>query len=256
MGKEMVSDVPERHVEEVAAALAPLSLAQRMAAARRLVHGRLVFTTSFGLEDQAIADAILGQGLAIEVLTLDTGRLFPETYDLWSATEARYGRRIAGFAPGGPALEGLVAADGVNGFRGSVEARKRCCGVRKVAPLARALAGAAGWITGLRGGQSANRADTPIAALDATYGVLKINPLADWTRAALVAHVAEHRIAYNPLHDRGFASIGCAPCTRAIAPGEPERAGRWWWEDDGKKECGLHNRPAASATQEQRPLPS
>jgi phosphoadenosine phosphosulfate reductase len=260
MGNEMVSDIPKRHAEGVAAALAPLSLAERVAAARRLVQGRLVFTTSFGLEDQAIADAILSQDLAIEVVTLDTGRLFPETYELWSATEARYGRRITGFAPSAPALEGLVAADGINGFRSSVEARKRCCGVRKVEPLARALAVAAGWITGLRGDQSANRADTPFAAFDPTYQLLKINPLADWTRPALVAHVAEHRIPYNPLHDRGFASIGCAPCTRAIAPGEPERAGRWWWEDDAKKECGLHNRPATrpviSATQEQRPVSS
>jgi phosphoadenosine phosphosulfate reductase len=211
------------------------------------IAGRIVFTTSFGLEDQALAHAIFSADLNIDVVTLDTGRLFPETYDLWAETERRYGRRILAYAPHAEALESLVSAQGVNGFRNSVEARQACCAVRKVDSLGRALAGAAGWVTGLRAEQSAQRAAMPFAAPDGTYGVIKINPLADWSRAGVAAYVARHAVPYNTLHDRGFPSIGCAPCTRAIQPGEPERAGRWWWENETKKECGLHLRPAASA---------
>lgn len=232
----------ERKAQEVAEGLGALTLPQRLAAVRRLVPGRLVFTTSFGLEDQAIADAIFVQGLEIDVVTLDTGRLFPETYDLWAETERRYGRRIISYAPQAPALEAMIATLGIDGFRQSVEARHQCCGVRKVEPLGRALAGAAGWITGLRSDQSGDRAATLLAETEPARALIKINPLADCTRQALVAHIADNAIPYNPLHDRGFASIGCAPCTRAIRIGEPERAGRWWWENDVKKECGLHER--------------
>jgi phosphoadenosine phosphosulfate reductase len=228
------------------------SFPDRLRLAAQEVAGRVVFTTSFGLEDQAIVHAIAASGVEIEIATLDTGRLFPETYDLWAATEERYGLRIAAFAPRAGALEALVARQGINGFRASVEARKACCSVRKVEPLGRALAGAAGWVTGLRAGQSPHRAATPYAEHDATYGVLKINPLADWSRAEVEAYIADHRVPYNPLHDRGFPSIGCAPCTRAVRVGEPERAGRWWWEQETKKECGLHLRPAAKAAPAQR----
>jgi phosphoadenosine phosphosulfate reductase len=231
--------------EEFAATLAPLTLSQRLAAARASVQGRLVFTTSFGLEDQVVTDAIASSELAIDIVTLETGRLFAETYDVWAATEERYRLRIEAVVPDTAALEALIEADGVNGFRQSREARARCCGVRKIAPLSRALAGAAGWITGLRGDQSANRAATPLAAFDAAHGLVKINPLADWHRDDVAASVALNDIPYNALHDRGFPSIGCAPCTRAIRVGEDERAGRWWWESDGKKECGLHARVAA-----------
>lgn len=221
--------------------------ADRLALARRQIAGRLVFTTSFGLEDQALAHAIFSAGLAIEVATLDTGRLFPETYDVWAATEARYRRRIRAYAPAAVAAESLVAAQGVDGFRGSVAARQACCGVRKVEPLRRALDGAAGWITGLRAGQSRDRAGAGFAEFDEAHGLIKLNPLFDWSRGEVEAYVVAHAIPYNALHDRGFPSIGCAPCTRAVRVGEDERAGRWWWESEAKKECGLHLAPAAPA---------
>jgi phosphoadenosine phosphosulfate reductase len=232
----------------IAAALAGgPDLSSRLTGARQDVPGRLVFTTSFGLEDQAITHAIFTADLAIEVVTLDTGRLFPETYDVWAETEARYGRRIAAYAPATEAIEHLVAAQGINGFRNSIEARLACCGVRKVEPLRRALAGAAGWITGLRAEQSRERGSAGFAEFDAVHGLIKINPIVDWSRRDLERYVADHAIPYNALHDRSFLSIGCAPCTRAVRVGEPERAGRWWWENDAKKECGLHLAPAAAS---------
>jgi phosphoadenosine phosphosulfate reductase len=204
------------------------------------VCGRIVFTTSFSVEDQAIAHAIFEQALEIDVVTLDTGRLFPQTYELWAQTERRYGRRMSAFYPDRAGLESLVARQGIDGFFASVEARRACCGVRKVEPLRRALAGAAAWITGLRADQSDERAGISFAAFDPNHRLIKVNPLFDWTRERVLSFIREHDIPYNTLHDRGFASIGCAPCTRAIAPGEPERAGRWWWEQEEKKECGLH----------------
>jgi phosphoadenosine phosphosulfate reductase len=240
--------IPTASTDTIAETLFGLTLDDRLATARRLVTGHLVFTTSFGLEDQAIAHAILAQNLAIEVVTLDTGRLFQETYEVWAATEERYGRRIRPFVPERADLEALVAAQGIDGFRGSVAARKSCCDVRKVRPLHRALEGAAGWVTGLRAEQSDERAQTPLTSFDHQYGLVKINPLADWSRAEVLRYVAENAIPYNRLHDRGYPSIGCAPCTRAVQPGEPERAGRWWWEQDEKKECGLHGRTALRFT--------
>jgi phosphoadenosine phosphosulfate reductase len=221
-------------------AFVDLDLAQRVAALRSIVPGRIVFTTSFGIEDQAIAHAIFTQDLAIDAVTLDTGRLFPETYEVWAWTERRYGRRIKAFCPGRVSVESLVARQGINGFYASVDARQACCAVRKVAPLRLALAGAAAWITGMRADQSDERAGISFAAVDPHHRLIKLNPLFDLTREEVVAFVRQHSIPYNPLHDQGFMSIGCAPCTRAIAPGEPERAGRWWWEQQKHKECGLH----------------
>jgi phosphoadenosine phosphosulfate reductase len=215
-------------------------LMKRLAAMRKVVRGRIVFTTSFGLEDQAIAHAIFAQGIEIEVVTLDTGRLFPETYELWTQTERRYGQRILGFFPDRASLEALVARQGIDGFFTSAAARRACCAIRKVEPLGRALAGAAAWVTGLRADQSDDRSGTPFSAFDAEHRLIKVNPLFDSTRDQVFSFIHEHHVPYNVLHDRGFASIGCAPCTRAIAPGEPERAGRWWWEHEEKKECGLH----------------
>jgi len=228
--------------DALARAMKDASLPERLALASRSIAGRLVFTTSFGLEDQAITHAIFRAGLDIhiELATLDTGRLFPETYDLWAQTEEHYGRRIHAVSPDRSGLEALVARQGINGFRHSVEARKACCDIRKVEPLGRALAGAAGWITGLRAEQSAFRAAVPLAVSDEGYGLIKVNPLADWSRQDLARYVTDNAIPYNPLHDRGYPSIGCAPCTRAVRLGEPERAGRWWWEQEAKKECGLH----------------
>jgi phosphoadenosine phosphosulfate reductase len=229
--------------QRLTAGFRDLDLVNRLADARRAMAGRLVFTTSFGLEDQAITHAILSQDLAIDIVTLDTGRLFPETYSVWSETEARYGRRIGAFYPERASIEAFVAQYGINGFRASIAARQACCAVRKVEPLGRALDGASGWITGMRAEQSSERATTPYAAVDPARGLIKLNPLLDWTRERVVAFVHEHGVPYNALHDEGFLSIGCAPCTRAVKPGEPERAGRWWWEQEDKKECGLHSRP-------------
>jgi phosphoadenosine phosphosulfate reductase len=228
-------------------------LSARLAAVRAEISKRLVFTTSFGLEDQAIAHAIFSQDLPIEVVSLDTGRLFPETYDVWVETERRYGVRIRAFFPALEATEALVQQQGFGGFRASLQARHACCHVRKVEPLGRALKDASGWITGLRAGQSPNRAETPAAAFDAERNLVKINPLFDWTRERAVNYVRENEIPYNMLHDSGFLSIGCAPCTRAVAPGEPERAGRWWWENESQKECGLHLAGAAAGASKAAP---
>jgi phosphoadenosine phosphosulfate reductase len=218
-----------------------LDLGERLAAAREAIPGRLVFTTSFGLEDQAIVHAIASRNLAIELVTFDTGRLFPETHEVWAATEERYGRRIRALVPDRHAIEAWVAQHGINGFRTSVAARQACCGFRKVEPLKRALKDAVAWVTGIRAEQSPERAMMAFAALDAEHRLLKLNPLLDWTRDRVWNFVREHGVPYNALHDRGFRSIGCAPCTRAVAPDEPERAGRWWWEQtEQQKECGLH----------------
>ncbi len=179
----------------------------------------------------------------IDVFTLDTGRHFPETLETLEASERRYRLKIRVVAPDAAEVEALVARDGIFGFRLAVENRKACCEVRKVRPLKRALAGAAGWITGLRRDQSAERAAVPFAAWDGEHRLVKVNPIADWSLERLEAYIAENNVPVNPLHAKGFPSIGCQPCTRAIRPGEDIRAGRWWWENEDGKECGLHNRP-------------
>ncbi|WP_292531660.1 phosphoadenylyl-sulfate reductase [Methylocystis sp.] len=226
--------------ETLAPRLAPLDLDHRLLLLREFIPGRIVFTTSFGIEDQLIAHSIFTQGLDIDIATIDTGRLFPETYELWERTEARYARRIRAVYPQAAPLEALIEEQGINGFYNSVEARKACCHVRKVEPLSRLLAGVSAWVTGLRADQSQARADAPVIDFDETHRLLKLNPLTDYTRDAVVAAAEEFSVPINDLHAKGFLSIGCAPCTRAVLPGESERAGRWWWEDDGKKECGLH----------------
>lgn len=227
-------------IAELNQALASLDLPSRIRTLRKTISGKLVFTTSFGLEDQALTHAIVESGADIAFATLDTCRLFPETYALWSKTEERYGLRITAYAPRHEALENYIAEAGINGFFHSIEARKACCKVRKVEPLGRALKGASGWITGLRADQSAARGDVRFVEENPDYGLLKLNLLADWPREAVQAYAKSHGVPISPLHGQGFLSIGCAPCTRAIEPGEPERAGRWWWEDETKKECGLH----------------
>jgi phosphoadenosine phosphosulfate reductase len=230
-------------------ALADLDLEQRVAAVHDAVRGRIVFTTSFGIEDQAIAHAIFTQNLAIDLVTIDTGRLFPQTYEVWAETERHYGRRICALCPDRSGVEALVARQGVNGFFASVDARIACCAVRKVEPLRRALAGASVWITGVRAEQSAERSRMSFVAVEPRYGLIKVNPLFDWTRERVVRFVHDHGIPFNRLHDEGFPSIGCAPCTRAVKPDEPERAGRWWWEQETKTECGLHLRLVGNPSQ-------
>jgi len=204
------------------------------------ISGRIVFTTSFGIEDQLIAHHIFSERLPIEVATLDTGRLFPSTYKLWQETEERYGVRIRAFYPDAQAVAAMVADQGINGFYFSKDARLSCCHVRKVEPLNRALAGAAAWVTGLRADQSQQRSDVDFASWDAERGLVKLAPLFDRNREQVAADCAELGVPINALHAKGYLSIGCEPCTRALRPGEPERAGRWWWEADNARECGLH----------------
>jgi thioredoxin-dependent adenylylsulfate APS reductase len=220
--------------------LTALPPAKRLALLRDEVEGTIVFTTSFGIEDQVILQMIDDRDLDIDVVSLDTGRLFPETYELWAQTEQHFGRRIRAIYPRHDELETLVERQGINGFYKSREARTACCFVRKVEPLNRALNGAQAWIVGLRAEQSVNRQDMGLITADASKNLLKLSPLFDWTRDKVTDFAAAHGVPINSLHEKGFVSIGCAPCTRAILPGEPERAGRWWWEDEAKKECGLH----------------
>ena len=219
------------------------SLTDRIREMRRKIEGRIVFSTSLGLEDQAILHAIAESGAEIDVFTLDTGRLFPEVLETVELSELRYGVRIRLVAPDSAEVEQLVAHDGVFGFRHAVENRKSCCEVRKVRPLNRELTGAQGWISGLRREHSDERASVPLAAWDDAHALLKVNPVADWSTQDLTAYIAANNVPVNPLHARGFGSIGCAPCTRAVQPGEHPRAGRWWWENEEKKECGLHLNP-------------
>lgn len=213
---------------------------ERLAGLVASAPGRIVFTSSFGLEDQVLTHLIASAKLPVEIVTLDTGRLFPEVYALWEETERRYGVVIRPFYPRHDAIELYVRQNGINGFYASRDARRSCCDIRKVEPLGRALAGADIWITGLRADQSVARGGVHLAEADAERGLIKFNPLLDWSRERTLAFARTEGVPLNPLHEKGFVSIGCQPCTRAIAPGEPERAGRWWWEDDAAKECGLH----------------
>ena len=236
---------PARNVAALDRRLAAIErLEDRLSEIVRAIPGRVTFSTSLGLEDQAILHAIATSGAGIDVFTLDTGRHFPETLETLDESQRRYGLNIRVVAPDARELEALVARDGIYGFRLAVENRIACCDVRKVRPLRRALAGAQGWVTGLRRSQSSERSETPFAAWDAQHGLIKVNPIADWTLEQLQAYVAANNVPINPLHDKGFPSIGCQPCTRAIKPGEDLRAGRWWWEHEDGKECGLHNRPS------------
>lgn len=217
----------------------PAAVTARLEALAARAQGRIVFTTSFGLEDQMLTAIVAAAAFPTELVTLDTGRLFPETLELWAETEARYGLGIRAMSPDARAVEALIDGDGVAGFRASREARLRCCHVRKVEPLGRALAGAGGWLTGLRGDRGTRATVEPLAWDDA-HGLWKAAPLADWTRLEVAAWCAANAVPVNPLHAAGFPSIGCQPCTRAILPGEDERAGRWWWEASDTRECGLH----------------
>jgi phosphoadenosine phosphosulfate reductase len=235
-----MSEVLRKVADQLDESFATADLTQRLRLLRGATSGRIVFTTSFGIEDQAIVHALGVEVLDVEIVTLDTGRLFPETYDVWARTEEKYGLRIGAFYPDTTSLQQLIARQGINGFYNSVEARKGCCEARKVEPLARALAGAEIWIAGLRADQSAQRSGARFVEVDEARGLIKANPLLDFSRDEVADFCAKNHVPTSVLHERGFISIGCAPCTRAIQPGEPERAGRWWWEDEAKKECGLH----------------
>ncbi len=201
---------------------------------------QVTFSSSFSYEDQIITHEILNNKLPVKIFTLDTGRLFAETYSVWSSTNAKYNTSVKAYYPQAEPLQDFIVAKGPNAFYESVENRKECCYIRKVEPLKRALAGNAVWITGLRAEHSPNRHDLPVLEWDESNNIIKYHPLLHWTTEEVVKHIRENQIPYNPLHDKGFISIGCAPCTRAVKPGEDFRAGRWWWEDASKKECGLH----------------
>lgn len=223
------------------AQLATATAAEIIAWAVQTFGNSLTFASSFGAEDMVVLDVLLQVNPSASVFLLDTGRLHQETYDLLARTRERYGRPVTVYVPRTEALQQLLDTAGPNGFYDSREARKACCQVRKVEPLGRALNGYDAWLTGLRREQSVTRGSLPIVELDEAHGgIVKISPLADWSEAQVWTYIREHDLPYNALHDRGFSSIGCAPCTRAIAPGEEVRAGRWWWEAPEHKECGLH----------------
>ncbi|HMO50793.1 MAG TPA: phosphoadenylyl-sulfate reductase [Kiritimatiellia bacterium] len=209
-----------------------------------LWHPRIALASSFSLEDAVIIHLLCSLRPDAVVFALDTGRLNPETYECAEALRQRYGVAIQWYFPERTAVEALEREKGLFSFRESVENRKECCGIRKVEPLHRALSGLDAWITGLRREQSVTRTDLQPVEIDAANGgIVKINPLLNWSLDDLWAFTREHRIPYNRLYDQNYTSIGCAPCTRSIAPGEDQRAGRWWWENPEHKECGLHNNP-------------
>ena len=207
-------------------------------------HAPAAFACAFGAEDMVLLDLIAEHTPSIDVFTLDTGRLPTETHNVRHAVRKRYAIDVRVVQPDPDAIARYVARHGVNGFYEGVRQRQACCDVRKVKPLARALKGNRAWITGLRRAQSDARADVPVEDYDAAHDLLKFNPLAEWSAADVWTYLRANRVPYNALHDRGYPSIGCEPCTRAIRPGESLRAGRWWWEGEGAhKECGLHVSP-------------
>jgi phosphoadenosine phosphosulfate reductase len=202
-----------------------------------------VLASSLSAEDMVLTDAILRLEAGIEIFTLNTGRLHPETLQLIDAVEERYGYRIRTFEPDPRAVGAFREAHGDDGIYRSIAIRKRCCEIRKLAPLKLALAGKRAWITGLRREQSITRANVQEREFDAVHGLAKFNPLAHWSEAEVWNYIGMFGVPHNPLYDRGFRSIGCAPCTRPVVPGEDPRAGRWWWEDASTRECGLHVGP-------------
>lgn len=224
-------------VEEIA----HLSLEESLTFMAKKHGNKAAFSTSLSWEDQVITHHIFTLDLPIKVFTLDTGRLFPETYSVLNRTRERYKKNIEVYFPNFEKVESLVTNKGPISFYESLENRKECCFIRKVEPLNRALKGIECWITGLRAEHSENRSEMPMIELDESRGITKIHPLATWTLVEVKAEIKRHNIPYNSLHDKGFVSIGCQPCTRAIQVGEDFRAGRWWWENNSKKECGLHS---------------
>ncbi len=206
----------------------------------QLFPDKVVFTTSLGIEDQVITDIIFTNNIPVHVVTLDTGRFFEETYKVMARTREKYGKAIKVFFPEAEDVEKLVTEKGPYSFYESVENRKECCHVRKVKPLQHALRGMECWITGIRADQSSGRQEMAFFENDEANGLIKYNPLLDWTLEDVKTYIKEHHVPYNVLHDKGYISIGCAPCTRAVKKGDDFRAGRWWWEDKSGRECGLH----------------
>jgi phosphoadenosine phosphosulfate reductase len=200
------------------------------------------YANSLGSESVVLTDLIWNAVPQIEIFSIDTGRLYPETYELIERLQKRYGRALRIYYPNAAELETWVGEHGINGFRDSLEQRRGCCGTRKVEPFRRAIAGRNAWVTGIRRGQSASRAQAAPVEWDREYGLHKVSPLLEWSENEIWEYIRKKRLPYNTLHDSGFPSIGCAPCTRAVQAGEHERSGRWWWERNESRECGLHPR--------------
>jgi len=227
-----------------------------LATVSALFGERIALASSFGAEDVVLIDMLARISPRPRVFAIDTGRLPAATYEVMDLIRDRYGIDIEVYFPRAEAVEKLEREQGFHSFRKSLEARHTCCGIRKVEPLERALCGLEAWITGLRREQSITRTQVAVAERDEAHGgIVKINPLADWTQEQVWEYIRAHRVPYNRLHDEGYPSIGCDPCTRAIAPGEHPRAGRWWWESPAQKECGLHVAAGAPGADAAAPLP-
>jgi len=227
-------------LNELSNQLTGKSIEERLKILADLFTGRIIFTTSFGIEDQVITHKIFKNNLDIKVVTLDTGRLFPQTYDVFSNTNSRYRRKITVYVPEYQSIEKMVSEKGPFSFFDSKENRIECCRLRKVVPLNRALTGMECWISGIRASQSDDRNQMNWLEYDDQRKLFRFYPLFDWSFEDVENFIKENNVPYNSLHDKGYVSIGCEPCTRAVKPGEDFRAGRWWWENDGPKECGCH----------------
>ena len=237
----MIDDaVNQNTVTELASRAEPMSTEDVLKLGLDTFGRKVALSSSFGAEDMVLIDMLMKLDRTARIFTLDTGRLPQETHNVIDATRSKYGAAIEVFFPQAEAIEAMVAEHGMNLFYQSVENRKLCCGVRKMEPLRRALSGLDAWITGLRREQSVTRTAVHKIEWDEGHGLVKMNPLVDWTHDDVWKYIREHNVPYNALHDRGYPSIGCGPCTRAVQPGEHERAGRWWWEHPETKECGLH----------------
>ena len=223
------------------------SSAEIIALAVEEFKGKIALASSLGAEDQVLTHLIVQADPSVRIFTLDTGRMFPESYELLDRTSRHYNISIEVFFPDYGKVEEMVNEKGINLFYDSIENRRLCCGIRKVEPLGRAFGGLDAWICGLRREQSVTRSDVQAFDWDEGNGLVKVNPLVDWTEKELWDFIKSSNIPYHALHDKGFPSIGCQPCTRAVKPGEDVRAGRWWWEEPGKKECGLHRRPSTGS---------
>jgi phosphoadenosine phosphosulfate reductase len=250
---------PVAHLHTPARPIIPLptidaALAARIAASVELLrqavsnYGRVVYANSLGAEAIVLTDLICTQVPAVDIVTIDTGRLPESTLTLLERLEQRYQRRIQVYYPQAQAIEDYVREHGVNGFYNGLEQRLSCCQIRKIEPFRRAIQGYDAWVTGVRREQSAVRADSQPCVRDPHSGLIKVSPMLDWNETAVWTYILAKRLPYNSLHDAGYPSIGCAPCTRAVEPGQEHRAGRWWWEQADSRECGLHprRRPAAS----------
>lgn len=227
-------------VQDLKNQITGLSIEHQLKKLVSLFQGKIVFTTSMGIEDQVITHKIFANNIDIKVSTLDTGRLFPQTYDVFSQTIIKYNKKINVYFPEYDAVEKMVTEKGPFSFYQSVENRKECCRIRKVVPLNRALEGMECWISGIRADQSDDRRHMDWIEYDEGKKLFKYYPLFDWSYDEVKNFINENNVPYNSLHDKGYVSIGCEPCTKAVKQGEDFRAGRWWWENDGPKECGLH----------------